>query len=185
MTLDDLVDLFAGFRPVVVRRMFGGAGVFADGLMFALQLRDELYLKVDAPFSEALADLGSSPFTYSTATREARLPYWRLPDAALDDEDLRHALFARALQVAQAAARAPKGKRKGPAPAASDPAAAPPPDLDLLGLVTPAPPAGAPLRSTAAKAATKKPRATTAPATRAGRAVAKHAGAAPLKPRRP
>ena len=29
-------ELFARFGPVDVRRMFGGAGIFADGVMFAL-----------------------------------------------------------------------------------------------------------------------------------------------------
>jgi DNA transformation protein len=31
-----LTELFSGFGPIAVRRMFSGAGVFADGLMIAL-----------------------------------------------------------------------------------------------------------------------------------------------------
>ncbi len=37
----------AGFGPVTVRPMFGGAGIFRDGLMFALIADEVLYLKAD------------------------------------------------------------------------------------------------------------------------------------------
>jgi TfoX/Sxy family transcriptional regulator of competence genes len=40
-------DLFAPFRPVTVRRMFSGAGIFADGLMFGLIVDGAIHLKVD------------------------------------------------------------------------------------------------------------------------------------------
>ena len=42
-----LVDLMESFGPVTVRRMFGGAGVFRDGVMFGLIADDTLYLKAD------------------------------------------------------------------------------------------------------------------------------------------
>ena len=41
-------DLFADFGPVTIRNMFGGAGVYADGVMFAILAEDTLYLKTDA-----------------------------------------------------------------------------------------------------------------------------------------
>ena len=41
------VELFAAFGPVMVRRMFGGAGIFADGTMFALVHDGVIYLKAD------------------------------------------------------------------------------------------------------------------------------------------
>ena len=48
MDPDHLRDLFASFRPVTVRRMFGGAGLYADGVMFALwSSGGTLYLKID------------------------------------------------------------------------------------------------------------------------------------------
>ena len=48
MDPDYLRDLFSSFRPVTVRRMFGGAGLYADGVMFALwSSGGTLYLKVD------------------------------------------------------------------------------------------------------------------------------------------
>ena len=43
-----VMELFAPMGPVNVRRMFGGAGVFRDGLMFALLSDYVIYLKTDA-----------------------------------------------------------------------------------------------------------------------------------------
>ena len=42
MDADFIRDLFSEFGPVDVRRMFSGAGVYADGVIFALVLRDVL-----------------------------------------------------------------------------------------------------------------------------------------------
>jgi TfoX/Sxy family transcriptional regulator of competence genes len=40
-------DLLADFGPVSIRHMFGGAGIYADGVMFAILAEDTLYLKAD------------------------------------------------------------------------------------------------------------------------------------------
>jgi DNA transformation protein len=42
MESDDIIDLFAAFGRVNVRRMFGGFGIYADGIMFALAARRRL-----------------------------------------------------------------------------------------------------------------------------------------------
>ena len=47
MSPDHVSELFAQFRPVSVRRLFGGAGLYADGVMFAILSRDVIYLKAD------------------------------------------------------------------------------------------------------------------------------------------
>ena len=41
-------DLFQPFGAVTVRRIFGGAGLFADGVMFGLVSGGQIYLKADA-----------------------------------------------------------------------------------------------------------------------------------------
>ena len=41
-------DLFQPFGAVTVRRMFGGAGLFANGVMFGLVSGGQIYLKADA-----------------------------------------------------------------------------------------------------------------------------------------
>lgn len=44
---DSLKDLLSGFGPVSIPNMFGSAGVYADGVMFAILVDDTLYLKAD------------------------------------------------------------------------------------------------------------------------------------------
>lgn len=97
---DTAVDLFAALGPVRVRRMFGGAGLFLDGVMFGLIAGGAIHLKAAAALGE-----GSSPFTFDKAGRPVRLGYWSLPDAALDDPDLACDLAAAALTLARAARR--------------------------------------------------------------------------------
>jgi DNA transformation protein len=45
---EDIRELFAAFGSVTVRRMFGGAGIYAEETMFALVHDGVIYLKADA-----------------------------------------------------------------------------------------------------------------------------------------
>ena len=111
-------ELFAGMGPVQIKRMFGGAGVYADGVMFALLAEDTVFLKTDAALKAELGAEGSGPFIWvpesgPRAGERVEMGYWRLPDAALDDPAEASAWGAKALQVARAAASAKrKPKRK-------------------------------------------------------------------------
>jgi DNA transformation protein and related proteins len=112
-------DLFASFGPVTVRRMFSGAGIFADGLMFGLIVREVIYLKADATNVADFEREGSGPFTYTRGWKTGRLsehalPYWRLPERLYDDPDELAVWAKRALAAAERrtfAARA-RAKRK-------------------------------------------------------------------------
>jgi DNA transformation protein and related proteins len=90
--------------------MFSCAGRFAEGVMFALRIRDDIFLKADAETIPSLQSEGSRPFSYETKKRRVVVnSLWRLPDRLLDDpEDL--ANFARA--ALQAAHRAAAEDRK-------------------------------------------------------------------------
>jgi len=92
MDHDFIRDLFAPFGPVTVRRMFSGTGIFADGLMFGLVVRDVIYLKADDSTRADFEREGSAPFTYTRGKKSGRpsehaLPYWRLPERLYDDPD--------------------------------------------------------------------------------------------------
>ena len=80
-------ELFAAFGPVSVRRMFGGAGIFADGLMIALISDDEIYLKADAQTSPAFQAEGLKPFTYGAKRKRVVMSYWRMPERLFDDPE--------------------------------------------------------------------------------------------------
>lgn len=115
--VDYVQDLFAAFGPVDVRRMFGGAGIFADGLMFALISDGVIYLKADAAGTAAFECEGSTPFSYAVeGGRRAVMSYWRLPERLYDEpEELArwaHTAMAAARQAdAAAAARTSKRRR--------------------------------------------------------------------------
>lgn len=113
---DFVKELFAGLGPIQVKRMFGGAGAYADGLMFALLDDDTIYIKAndDALKAELRAE-GCGPFEWvpSSGPRKGEtidLGYWRLPDAALDDPELAAMWGAKALALAKAKAKAKKPK---------------------------------------------------------------------------
>jgi len=107
---EEIRELFSAFGPISVRRMFSGAGLFAEGVMFALRIRDDIFLKADAETIPALKAEGSRPFTYETKKRRVVVnSLWRLPDRLLDDpEDL--ANFARAAPAAAHRAAAKKSR---------------------------------------------------------------------------
>jgi DNA transformation protein len=118
MDPEGLRELLAPLGPVTVRRMFGGAGVFADGLCFAIAIRGELYLKTDAETRAAFAAAGSAPFTYERRGVAREMSYWRLVAVAYDDlDELKHwgelalAAARRAAVKPARAKRAPTKKR--------------------------------------------------------------------------
>src|SRR5277367_3765295 len=99
-------DLFAPFRPVTIRRMFSGAGLFADGVMFGLIVRDVIYLRADETSIADFEREGSAPFTYTRGKSTGRpsqhaLPYWRLPERLYDDPDELAVWARRAFEAAQ------------------------------------------------------------------------------------
>lgn len=119
---DYVRELFAGVGPVQIKRLFGGAGGYADGLMFLLLSDDTIHIKVDDALKVELREAGSGPFEWRPksgprAGETIDLGYWRLPDSALDDPAeavlwARKALaVARAKAEAKAKSNAPKGKK--------------------------------------------------------------------------
>ncbi|MFZ2031796.1 MAG: TfoX/Sxy family protein [Vitreimonas sp.] len=109
-------ELFAGMGPVQIKRMFGGAGVYADGLMFGLLDSDTIHIKANDDAMKAdLITEGSGAFVWIPQNgprkgEQIDLGYWRLPDAALDDPDEAVKWGRRALALAKAKAAA-KPKR--------------------------------------------------------------------------
>lgn len=79
-------DLFSEFGPVSIRNMFSGAGIYAEGVMFAILVDDTLYLKADAIFACDFAAEGKGPFTYRPKGRApVAMSYWEVPERLLDE----------------------------------------------------------------------------------------------------
>tara|TARA_R110002051_G_scaffold1236_2_gene6809 strand:+ start:281 stop:649 length:369 start_codon:yes stop_codon:yes gene_type:complete len=102
---DFVTDLFEPLGYVRIRRMFGGAGVYAHGVMFALLADDVIYLKTDAALRTTLEDEGGEAFVWERPSdgRRMEMGYVSLPTAAMDDADDASAWGRRALSVALAA----------------------------------------------------------------------------------
>ena len=116
---DFVKELFAGMGHVQIKRMFGGAGGYCDGLMFLLLADDTIHIKAnDEAMKAALRAEGSGPFVWSPQNGPRKgehidLGYWRLPEAALDNPDEAVMWGRRALALAKAKAAAkPKAKAK-------------------------------------------------------------------------
>jgi DNA transformation protein and related proteins len=114
-------ELFAAFGPVSVRRMFGGAGIWSEGLMFALVFDGAVFLKVDETSIPDFEREGSRPFVYTRAKSPGRvgrasLSYWRLPERLYDDPDELAQWARHALAIAQHKKSAPR-RRPGQKPA--------------------------------------------------------------------
>ena len=87
MDADGLRDLFAPFAPVLVRAMFGGHGIYADGLCFAVQVKGEVFLKGDGETQAAFETAGCARWFYESPGKTTHMPYWRMPASAFDDAD--------------------------------------------------------------------------------------------------
>jgi DNA transformation protein and related proteins len=119
---DYVKELFAGLGPVQIKRMFGGAGGYADGVMFLLLGNDTIHLKVDDALKVELREAGSGPFVWTPQSgprvgESIDLGYWRLPDSALDDPDEAVIWGRKALAVAKAKAAAKTPRKKAAAKA--------------------------------------------------------------------
>ena len=90
--MDDeaLRDLLQGFGPISIRRMFGGKGIYHQGLIFALVVHDELLFKADEISVPEFIDAGATQWTYEgrKAGTPIAMPYWSVPSEAFDDPEI-------------------------------------------------------------------------------------------------
>ena len=107
------VELLGSVGRVAARRMFGGYGVYCDGVMFALVADDVLYLKADAASRGEFERAGSEPFVYDARGRRTTMAYWRAPDEAMESRELA-APWARIALAAALRARSAKREPRTP-----------------------------------------------------------------------
>ena len=111
--LDHLRELMrAGGRAVSARAMFGGHGLYVDGLFVAIVDDDVLYLRADDANRAEFASLGLPPFEY--ATKEGKrhaMSYLRAPDEALDSAQAMAPWVRTALGAALRAAASPASRQ--------------------------------------------------------------------------
>lgn len=89
------------------RSMFGGVGIYSDGLFFALIGNDQLYFKVDDSNRPDFEEVDMGPFRpYGD---ERSMQYYEVPVDVLEDQDQLKVWAAKAVGVAR---NAKKGEKK-------------------------------------------------------------------------
>ena len=105
--LDYLIDQLKAFGPVTAKRMFGGAGLYHQGVFFGIVADDTLYFKIDDANKADYEAAGSGPFrpfgTYA-------MGYYEVPADVLEDPD---ELVLWAKKAFEATGRKIKMKAKG------------------------------------------------------------------------
>jgi DNA transformation protein len=105
--IEFLTEVFLDFGPISARKMFGGYGIYHEGLMFGLVEQDSLYLKADQTTRAHFEARGLSRFSYGRGDKEVSMSYYLAPDDIYDD---REAAVVWATLAYQSALRAKSGK---------------------------------------------------------------------------
>ena len=107
-----LKDQLEPFGAVTIRRMFGGGGVFREGLMFGLIAGETLYLKTGDANRGDFESAGMKPFTYEGKSKPVAMSYHEVPPDVLEDSDSLSEWAVKAFDVALKTRKPKKPKRK-------------------------------------------------------------------------
>ena len=109
-----VLEQFAAFTKVTSRRMFGGVGLYADGLFFALIAEDTLYLKVDDSNRADYERRGMRAFQPFKDQPTYSMNYFQLPEDVLEDPDELKPWTRKAMAVAASASAAKSRRARTP-----------------------------------------------------------------------
>lgn len=95
-------DLFSALPDLSTRKMFGGLGLYSEGVIFAVMRSDgQILIKAQqGPFADHMASIGAEIWSYPRKNgTQSAMPYWTLPDSALDDPEEARDLARQALNA--------------------------------------------------------------------------------------
>ena len=98
--LEYIREMLEPFGISKIRAMFGGFGIYKNGIMFALIADHELYFKADEKAAVFFQSFGSEPFSYEAKGRKVKLSYWRVLPEILEDQDILEKWHAMAYSAA-------------------------------------------------------------------------------------
>ncbi|MCP4317188.1 MAG: TfoX/Sxy family protein [Hyphomicrobiales bacterium] len=87
MDNDAIHDMFEGLGTVTIKRMFGGKGIYHQGQILALEVDGEILLKADEDSAGTFEEADSTQWVYTGKNKPVKMPYWSVPNEALDDPD--------------------------------------------------------------------------------------------------
>ncbi len=98
---DFILSQLEGLGDLKSRRMFGGAGIWCDGLFIALLADDTAYFKVDDTNRPDYEEEGMDPFTYQRNNRTQHLQFYEIPPDILEDPEALLLCAEKSLTVAR------------------------------------------------------------------------------------
>jgi DNA transformation protein len=106
---DFVLEQLGRIAPVTAKRMFGGVGIYSQGLFFALVAEDRLYFKVDDSTRPDFERLGMEPFR--PFGEDGAMGYYEVPADMVEDAVQLAPWMHKAIAVATEAKHA-KARRK-------------------------------------------------------------------------
>lgn len=83
-----LEDVLGHISGITFRAMFGGYGIYKNGIIFAIIAYDQLYFKVGDKNIKDYQEKDSYPFEYEQKGRQQiAMPYWLVPEEILNDKN--------------------------------------------------------------------------------------------------
>ena len=93
---DEIMTRLEALGRITSRKMFGGFGIYHEGVMFGLISGTTMYCKVD---ESLLPD-----FEVAGSHRHDPMPYYSVPEEVLSDLDTFHTWAGRAVAISKASA---------------------------------------------------------------------------------
>lgn len=105
-------ELLSAVGEVRAQRMFGGYGLYVDGVFVAIIVGETLYLKADEQTQQQFVRAGSKRFEYTARGKQrASMGYWSVPPEAMDSPALMAPWARLALEAALRAGSTKRGRR--------------------------------------------------------------------------
>lgn len=95
-------ELLEPFGFITIKPMFGGYSVYLNDYIVGLIIESELYLKSNRQFDKFFKQYASEQFSYlNHKGKVIKMPYWKLPEAAWEDETLLRSFLNRSFQASK------------------------------------------------------------------------------------
>jgi DNA transformation protein len=110
-TADHAAELLSSLGPITQRRMFGGFGLYAEGVIIALIVFDRLFLKTDELTRPQFLAASCEPFAYEGKSKQiVVMSYYEPPADAFDSREAMRPWARLAIEASLRAANAKVAK---------------------------------------------------------------------------
>lgn len=101
-TIEYIKDQLSEFSDVEMKKMFGGIGIFLDGIMFGMiTAKEQFMMRVGEANQQDFEAKGSKPFHHEKKGKG--MPYWEVPVDVLENRSELKKWAAKSHEIAVAA----------------------------------------------------------------------------------